>query len=107
MTAADNRCECCGHTDLPAGVASSGLGAASFFWCQICLLLGAEPKWVIEGFFGEIPTTNIVEGFLYYEPEDDTYRDPRTGEIVMIPLVDGTEVKTRSEMIQKAQANHE
>jgi hypothetical protein len=100
MTAADNRCECCGHDDLPLGVASSSIGAISIFWCGVCPPMSAEPKWALETVADTLPSDQILEGFTYYEPKDDTYRNARTGDAVPIEFSDGFSCRTRTQAVQ-------
>lgn len=104
MTYADNKCECCGHDDLPAGVASLSHAAMSIMWCHVCIKHGAEPKWVYEVLFDTLPCGMANEGLAYYEPADDTYRSVKTGEIIPVSMADGSKFNTRAEVVQYVQA---
>lgn len=82
-----NTCECCGHDDHYAGVASSTAGPFSISWCRICIAMGAEPAWALEHVAGEsLPSMAIRRGISYYDKTSDTYRDARTGEVRPIGL---------------------
>lgn len=100
MTFADNKCECCGHDDFPAGVASSGIAALSLMWCSICLRHGAEPRVIVEALFEQVPDPKAHPGILYYDPDDDTYKSAQTGEVVPVTMTDGTQYRTRAEVVQ-------
>ena len=96
-------CDVCGKDDLPTIVHSSGLGAISFAYCKICDTMGAEPKLIVKGteeLCGGLE--NIHENMLltYYEKKTDSYYDLRE-ENINIKFGDGSEVKTRTEAIEK------
>ena len=93
MTAADNRCECCGNTDHPLGVSASGIGAFSIFWCEICHLMAAEPKWALDA----IGDVNPAIGLVYFDGE--SYRDYCTNKIEPIKFNDGRKFETRAEAV--------
>lgn len=71
------KCDCCGHTDLLAGVASSGLGAFSIMWCQICLAMGAEPRFAVDF----IRESNPHFRFRTFDVEKDCYVDQDGAEV--------------------------
>jgi len=100
MTYKDGICEVCGGSDFIAGVASSGLGACSFCFCQVCLAMGAEPKiWVeaaVECCSG-IENMHKDVALIYFE--NDQYFDFRTKEAVSIVLKDGTKFQKQSEYL--------
>jgi hypothetical protein len=97
------KCECCGHSDYLAGVASSPLGAFSILWCQICLKMNANPKWSIDALF-EMDNWRIhqmnADDFIYYDPEHDNYIAYGSQAIIYIKLKDGTQFKNRTEAIK-------
>jgi hypothetical protein len=99
---AGNICDVCGKKDLPTFVCSSSLGAISFAYCEICHPMGAEPRGLIEGtieMIGGIDKLNNHVSLTYYDQLSDSYIDKREGNIP-IKLNDGTEIKTRSEMVK-------
>ena len=103
MTDKDKKCECCGNTEYYAGVASSGLGAISFAWCHICLVMGAEPKGIVEGTIdiaGGIEAIHKRVDLVYFDVKQDAYIRVRGNEIVPIILKDGIEFKTRTEYMK-------
>ena len=95
-------CDVCKKDDLQTIVHSSGLTAMSFAYCELCEIMGAEPKLVVKGteeLFGELE--NIHKNLLltYYDEKSDSYIDIREGKIP-IKYKDGSEVKTRTEAIE-------
>jgi len=96
-------CDVCGKDDLPTGVRSSALGPMSFAFCDICLVMGAEPNYWVEALIeccDGLKNVNTKMLLTYYDRETDSYIDKREGNIPII-LKDGTEFKTRSEFINK------
>jgi len=93
MTAMDNRCECCGHDNLSAGVASSSIGAFSIMWCQICVALGAEPKWALDALGEPVDVA-------YYDPDQDRYISYKTKEPIVIEFMDGQKFTKRKEVLE-------
>ena len=100
MTLADNKCECCGHDDLPHGVGSMVSAPMSIMWCSVCLLHGAEPKWAYETLFGTLPCAEAHEGLIYYDEATDSYLSVQTGEVVPVLLVDGTAIEKRASVVR-------
>ena len=97
-------CDVCRKKDLPTFVCSSSLGAISFAYCEICHPMGAEPRGLIEGTIEMVGGIDKVSEFVsltYYDQSSDSYIDKRLGNIP-IKLNDGTEIKTRSDMIKKS-----
>ena len=95
-------CDVYGKDDLSTQVVSSSLGAISFAYCDICWLIGAEPKWLVMGSYedyGKSMHENL--NLTYYDKETDSYIDIRKGDIP-ISFRDETEVKTRSEAIERS-----
>jgi len=90
-------CDCCGHGDHYAGVASSGIGAFSISWCKICLGMRAEPKWATEVVAGELPCGEDGPSLIYYDAEDDGYHHSWDGHLRPIQLVSGGTFNTRTE----------
>lgn len=94
------KCEVCSNEEYIAGVASSVLGAFSICWCTLCLKMGAEPKWAIEGTIeicGGLENVNPDLELIYFE--NDKYINYRTNEVVPILFKDGREFNIRSEAI--------
>jgi len=95
-------CDVCGKDDLDTFVCSCSLGAASFAYCGVCSAMGAEPRAVVEGTVGIAGGLEHIHEncqLTYYDQSSDSYIDMREGP-QNIKLKDGTEVKTRSEVIK-------
>lgn len=90
-------CDCCGNTDEIAGVACSGLGAASFLWCGVCLAIGAEPLGVCQAVLSKDPKETIDSP--YYDYKTGGYKSYQTGEVITIDLKDGRKFNTRKEYL--------
>lgn len=88
------KCEVCGTSENIAGVCSSSFGPMSLCYCQICLAMGAEPKFGCQFTYEYV---GISDGLTYFDTERDNYVDFVTNEIVPIVLKDGREFKTRTE----------
>ena len=41
-----NPCECCGHTNYPAGVSCIPGVPYSASWCEVCIVMDAYPMWL-------------------------------------------------------------
>lgn len=98
----DYPCEVCGNNDYIAGVASSVLGPCSFNYCQICLAMRADPKGWIEAAVecaGGIDNINPSFSLIYYDKEDDSYKDLRTKDTVPIKTKGDLSFSTRSQFI--------
>lgn len=95
-------CDVCGKDDIGiAGVVSSQLGPMSFAYCPLCLIMGAEPKFMMDSAIESCGgIDNVHKGLLltYYDMETDSYIDKREGAIP-IQLIDGREFKMRSEFV--------
>lgn len=104
---AGNVCDCCNKSDLKTNVVSSTLGAWSFAYCSICYVMGAEPKFMVDGQIEIIGLNNIHKDVLltYYDPDTDSYKDVRKGEVLII-FKDNTKIKTRDEAIKKLLKNN-
>lgn len=66
MTAKDNICEVCGNVDEKGNVCSSGIAPMSMYICRPCLIVKAEPVWLVDGVGGDIAVP-------IYDPEFDQY----------------------------------
>lgn len=95
-------CEICGQPDYLVGVASSSLGAVSLLFCTVCLHMGAEPKWMIDGIFemDNWRTQYGEEAFTYFDKESGSYKKYGSDEIIPIILKNGMEFKTRKELME-------
>jgi len=85
----ENRpCEICGKNDVVTKAYSSSIGAVSFNYCEICFIIGAEPKGLEEA---------IGENYRTYNKEDDKYY---LGDIpIPIKTHSGKEYHTRSDFV--------
>lgn len=93
-------CECCGHADHLAGIASDWIGAFSILWCSICLSMDAHPKWAVDASRGVInegdePDPNCLP-LTYYDQATDRYVDTEKGPI-FVEFNDGFKAATRKE----------
>lgn len=100
-------CECCGKSDLLAGVAASGLGAFSILWCHLCLRMRAEPKWAIDLIFEEKNWRSQYpkDAFIYFDSDRDNYINYE-GKIIHIQLKDGTKFENRTKFMEFLNANN-
>jgi hypothetical protein len=99
-----NKCEVCGHDDLPLRVFGSGLGPVSFTYCELCAGIGAEPKEMIE--FIDDGNMNF-NGLLFYDAIHDVYRYYNEPDIVygFIVRETGEILNTRSEVVKDMKEN--
>lgn len=93
----NSKCDICGKIDLPTHVRSSGLGAFSMAYCEVCLPMGAEIN-----IFNDEELEDIREGFFCtYCRTTDRYLDSHTKKpIPIIRNSDKKEYITRSEYIK-------
>lgn len=89
----DSRCECCGNADRPVRVGSSGIGPVSLAWCDICLVVGAEPRWATDAV--EPPEGVVV----VYDAPSDRYVNYPSGTVSPVRFNDGREFQTRAEVV--------
>jgi hypothetical protein len=103
MEEKDRPCECCNGNDFIAGVASCGIAAFSFNWCQICLAVGANPKFIIDGSIescGGLDKVHEDVALIYYDPDKDQYINLREPDKpVTITLKDGMEFTNKTELV--------
>lgn len=99
----DRPCECCNGSDFIVGVASSDLGAWSFNWCQICLAVGANPKFFMNATIescGGIDKVSEDVALIYYDSEQDGYVNMREPDkLVSIALKDGSEYTNKTKLV--------
>lgn len=102
MTAKDETCEVCGHTEFFAGVASSRLAPMSCALCYLCINMRAEMRIILESTVkscGGIEHISENVGLIYFDQEKDSYIDYRSKEVIPMRLKDGKEFLTRNEFI--------
>jgi len=99
---AGDTCDVCGKDDFRVNVCSSVLGAMSFAFCPICLLMVAEPRYWVNA------AVEVAEGvehinpeviLTYYDHTTDTYQDVRHG-LQKIKFKDGREFTTRRQAVK-------
>ena len=95
------KCEVCGSEEHIAGVASSTKGAVSFCYCQLCLNMGADPKFIcdftVENCGG---IENVGCSLTYYDKSDDTYKDLKEG-VIPIQFNDGISFIKKSDAMKE------
>lgn len=104
MSDLNKQCDVCGGKDFYAGVASSALGPVSYAFCDICLAMGAEAKFMVQATVeccGGLSHVHERAGLVYFDIPRDCYVDYRTKETIPIIFKDGTKYNTRTECIKE------
>jgi len=105
MTDKEQKCDVCGHSEYYKGVASSGLGPMSLAFCEVCLGMGAEPKFMIQNTIeGCGGVENVAARLVYYDREKDSYMDSKTDLVVPMLGLNHKSFLTRSDWLEYQQS---
>ena len=98
------RCDVCGSVGDLAGVASSSLQPISLCFCNLCLKMGAEPKWIVEA---TIENCGGIEGItkdcplIYYDKIVDEYISAWGFKTVPIEFKNGVSFNKRANALRR------
>lgn len=95
-------CEVCGNEDHIIGVYASRLGPISFNFCGICIIMGAEPEWMVHSTIencGGLDQIRDDATLIFYDKAAGKYKDLRTG-YINIKTRSGQEFATREAIVE-------